>query len=86
MQLLLVEDDPLVREVVAAALEELGYEVVVASSGEEALERMRTAPHPPAVVTDIDLGPGCSGAGSATFRCAPRPDPVGPSQYAVRLL
>lgn len=37
MSILLIEDDPLIREFVVEALREAGYHVIHASSGEEAL-------------------------------------------------
>ncbi|MGO4513527.1 response regulator transcription factor [Bradyrhizobium sp. 2TAF36] len=37
MSVLLVEDDPLIREFVVEALREAGYHVIYASTGEEAL-------------------------------------------------
>lgn len=38
MSVLLVEDDPLIREFVVEALREAGYHVIHASTGEEALD------------------------------------------------
>ncbi|WP_018319061.1 response regulator [Bradyrhizobium sp. WSM2793] len=38
MSVLLVEDDPLIREFVVQALRDAGYHVIHASTGEEALE------------------------------------------------
>jgi CheY-like chemotaxis protein len=40
--ILLVEDDPDVRDAVAAVLESAGYRVVAAEHGEEALNHLRT--------------------------------------------
>lgn len=54
-----VDDDPRVREVVTAILTHGGYEVQTASSGEEALTLLQALP-PDVVVLDIDL-PGMSG-------------------------
>ena len=52
-----VEDDELVREVIEPALEEAGFGIVVASSGDEALQLLESKEASPirAVVTDIDL-------------------------------
>lgn len=58
--LLLVDDEPLVRESVAEALEDLGYEVVQASSGPEALSILRSGAHIAGVITDY-LMPGMTG-------------------------
>ena len=54
MSVLLVEDDPLIREFVVEALREAGYHVIHASTGEEALEwcKRRAAD---VLVTDVRL-------------------------------
>lgn len=58
---LYVEDEPLLREVIARVLERLGVEVVTASCGREALELLEVAGLRPAlIVTDVDM-PGMSG-------------------------
>jgi two-component system cell cycle sensor histidine kinase/response regulator CckA len=43
---MLVEDDPMVRSVVASMLAERGYDVVTASSGDEAIKRFQTLDRP----------------------------------------
>jgi CheY-like chemotaxis protein len=58
---LLVEDEELVRLSTAHMLADLGFDVVEASSGEEALSIIRTGLVPTVVVTD-HLMPGMSGA------------------------
>lgn len=59
---LLVDDETLVRDVVEAALEEGGYRVVAAQSGQAALERLDARNGDCRVlVTDIDLGRGPTG-------------------------
>ncbi len=58
-RILLVEDDPSIRELTAAGLRAAGYDVETASTGLEALDRFR-AGHPDAVVLDIML-PGLDG-------------------------
>lgn len=60
--LLLVEDDPLVRDTVAMMLEEEGYEVIEAADAKGALQLVREGLRAPLIVTDVDLGPGPSGA------------------------
>lgn len=60
--LLLVEDDPLVRDTVAMMLEEEGYEVIEAADAPAALQMVRNGLNAPLIVTDVDLGPGPSGA------------------------
>lgn len=51
--LLVVEDHADSRELLAEFLEALGYEVEVAGNGLEALERLRDAPRPRAVLLDL---------------------------------
>ncbi len=58
---LLVEDDPQIAAVIAETLSSHGYRILVASSGDEALEVFRTHPGDIGiVVSDIDM-PGISG-------------------------
>lgn len=62
ISILLVEDELLIREVVKAALEDGGYEVVTASSGAEALCVINDgAVVFRALITDVTLGRGPSG-------------------------
>jgi DNA-binding response OmpR family regulator len=58
-----VEDDPMLQQVVGAALEDAGFAVVVAHSGDEALVILdKNDPVPiRAVVTDVDLGTKVTG-------------------------
>ena len=72
--LLLVEDDALVRETVAAMLEDEGYEVVEAASAAGALELVRDGLDAPLIVTDVDLGTGPSGAELADMLRRLRPE------------
>jgi cyclic di-GMP phosphodiesterase len=58
-RILVVDDDPLVREVLLRFLEREGYEPVPAGSGEEALEILHVAP-PDLVLLDVQL-PGIDG-------------------------
>lgn len=58
-RILVVDDSRLVTDIVKLRLEALGYQVSVASSGEEALERIRADP-PHLLVLDIRL-PGIDG-------------------------
>jgi len=58
--ILLVDDDDDVRETSADMLEELGYLVVQASSGVEALDLLDRRPELELMVTDIRM-PGMSG-------------------------
>lgn len=67
MRILVVEDDPLVREFVVEALRDQGYHVIHAANGEEALSwcRQRVAD---VLVTDIQL-PGTIGGWQIAERC-----------------
>lgn len=72
--LLLVEDDPLVRETVAAMLEDEGFEVIEACNAAAALALVRGGLDVPLIVTDVDLGAGPSGADLADTLRRLRPD------------
>jgi DNA-binding response OmpR family regulator len=74
VDVLLVEDDDLVRACLAEALHEAGLETTERASGEDAMELLVPAAKPPAVVvTDINLGPGMNGLAFAeeARRCWP---------------
>src|SRR5262245_42390521 len=53
-RILLVEDDPSIRELTTIGLHAAGYEVIAAADGREALDRFATE-HPDALVLDIML-------------------------------
>lgn len=80
MRILLVEDDPLVREPVVEALREEGYDVIHASNGEEALAwcKRRVAD---VLITDIRL-PGQVDGWQIAERCREH-DPDLPVIYAT---
>lgn len=59
MAIMYVEDDQLLRQTVATSLRRSGYEIVEASSGEEALEFAKETEFS-AVILDVEL-PGISG-------------------------
>jgi DNA-binding NtrC family response regulator len=61
MMVLLVEDQDMVREILAELLADEGLDVEQASSAEEALDLVKQGHVPDAVTTDIDLGAGASG-------------------------
>ncbi|MCB4821997.1 response regulator [Roseicella aerolata] len=61
MDVLIVDDEPLVREIVSENLMEDGLQVVEAVSAEDALEIAGTAKAPGVVVTDVNLGSGMDG-------------------------
>ncbi|CAO3426385.1 PAS domain S-box protein [Azospirillum doebereinerae] len=52
-RVLLVEDDPVVAPVIMAALEDLGYRVIRAASGEEALHRLKRGEAVDLLFTDV---------------------------------
>ncbi len=58
--ILLVDDDDAVRETSADMLQELGYSVMQASSGDEALELLESHHEVDVMVTDVRM-PGMSG-------------------------
>ena len=59
---LYVEDDVIVRESAAMALEHAGFEVVVAKNGDAALAALENDADPfCAVITDVNLGTGPDG-------------------------
>lgn len=72
--LLLVEDDRLVRETVAAMLEDEGFEVVEACDATAALTLVKEGLDVPLIVTDVDLGAGPSGTELADMLRRLRPD------------
>lgn len=56
-RVLLVDDDPLMLELLRYTLERAGYQVQTASDGEEALEMLsdRTRPIPHIIITDVQM-------------------------------
>jgi DNA-binding response OmpR family regulator len=52
---LIVEDDPEVREALRRLLSDEGYEVTTAAEGQEGLERLHASPRPWCVVLDLML-------------------------------
>ena len=69
---LLVEDEPGLRDVARQVLEKCGYTVVTASSGEEALERCRVRRlEPDLLITDVVM-PGMSGSQLVAYLRATR--------------
>jgi CheY-like chemotaxis protein len=59
-KLMVVDDDPEVRVIVAEFLEDFGYSVLQAGSGAEALELLASAPDLRMIITDIRM-PDMSG-------------------------
>jgi two-component system, cell cycle response regulator CpdR len=52
---LVVDDDALVLDVIAMMLEDIGYEVLTATSGKDALEKLARQPRITTLVTDINM-------------------------------
>lgn len=73
MLLLVVEDNDLVREVLAMGLEDEGFVVREAADAVSGLAALRSAPVA-ALVTDVELGPGGSGLELAAQARAIAPD------------
>lgn len=65
---LIVDDDPTLREVLRAILEEEGYHVIEAAEGNTALHLLRTSPQRLVVLLDY-LMPGVDGKGVVQAVC-----------------
>ncbi|TVR73116.1 MAG: PAS domain S-box protein [Spirochaetaceae bacterium] len=63
--ILLVEDEVLIAMAERMMLEKNGFRVIIASSGEKALEAIAATPEIDLVLMDIDLGAGMSGTDAA---------------------
>ncbi|MGC9055892.1 MAG: PAS domain S-box protein [Candidatus Saccharicenans sp.] len=75
-RILLVEDDALIALMESELLESGGYEVLVAHSGQKALEIFESGQPIDLVLMDIDLGPGMDGAETARRILAKKDLPV----------
>ncbi len=51
--MLVVDDDPLIRDTMCEILEESGYRVATAAHGGEALTLLRRSPKPDAIILDL---------------------------------
>jgi CheY-like chemotaxis protein len=71
--ILLVEDDPDLREFSSGLLRELGYQVLVAATGAEALARLREEPTIDLLFTDVVLPQGMNGRNLAEEASRQRP-------------
>lgn len=60
-RIILVDDDPQVREIFGEALRDCGWPVTTAADADGGLDAMGDPPRPSMLITDIDLGPGPSG-------------------------
>lgn len=62
VRVLLVEDEVLIQQWVEFVLEDSGFKVVIASSGEEAIAILEAEDRAcRALITDVNLGPGPNG-------------------------
>lgn len=59
-KILIIEDDPAIREALQLALELKGYEAVTASNGREAIEKLEKDPDPGLILLDLMM-PGMNG-------------------------
>jgi CheY-like chemotaxis protein len=71
-RVLIIDDDPLMRETLAEALEDMGVTAEGAADGLDGLARLRQGPRPCAVLLDLRM-PRLDGAG---FLREVRADPV----------
>lgn len=71
---LVVEDETAVREVAAAFVRSLGYQVHAVGSAREAIERLASNPEITVLFSDVMLGPGMNGADLARAARRQRPD------------
>ena len=72
--ILVVDDEPHVRTLVSAILKRLGYNVLVAQDGQDALRISRKHAGPiHLVLTDLLMAPGMSGLETATRLATQRP-------------
>ena len=72
-KIIIVDDDPEVRIVVAEFLDDFGYRVLQAKGGAEALERLQQHPDVQMMITDIRM-PDMSGIELADIATRQQPD------------
>lgn len=71
---LLVEDEPLISDIAAEALQEQGFEVAAVPNASDALRRLQAGPPVDILFTDINLPGGMDGATLARRARELRPD------------
>lgn len=68
MCVLLVEDEPLIREIMTEYLQDAGYEVVDVENGKDAIDKLRAPPKPFSVlVTDFHMPGDLDGSDVARY-------------------
>jgi CheY-like chemotaxis protein len=72
MRIMLVDDDDLVRETLAAQMEDLGFKTIMASSGSEAVALIESGVVLDALVSDLSM-PGMNGVATIQRARALRP-------------
>ena len=73
-RVLVVDDEPLIADLVCTVLEDEGYELVCLSSAQDAVREIELHDNFDAVITDIDLGSSIDGFEIARRARAARPD------------
>ena len=71
---LVVEDNPSVRDVAAAMIEDMGYDVIVASSGAEGLQAIEQRRDIDLVLSDVIMAGGMNGPEMAEKALSVRPE------------
>ncbi|CAB4547793.1 MAG: response regulator [Actinobacteria bacterium] len=71
--ILVVEDEHLLRDLLARTIESLGFQVTTAANAADAKRAVKTA-DPDAMLVDIELGPGPTGLDLAEVIARQRPD------------
>ncbi len=71
---LVVEDNPSVRDVAAAMIEDMGFEVIVAASGAEGLKAIEERPDIDLVLSDVIMAGGMNGPEMAQRALSVRPE------------
>ncbi len=71
---LVVEDNPSVRDVAAAMIEEMGFEAIVASNGHEGLHHITVRPDIDLVLSDVIMAGGMNGPEMAMKALEVRPE------------
>ena len=74
LTILVVEDNPSVRDVAAAMIEDMGYDVIIASSGAEGLRAIEDRPEINLVLSDVIMAGGMNGPEMAQKALSVRPE------------